>query len=158
MVQFSRPLRRYLFIWAFNILATGMPLGVNIFIHSYGARRSRCSSRHRERIVYDLGISQPPRGVLIRRIVPSRRQAPQPVREAPGADFRPKWAIRVVAKKLAVTTSNVISGRFAIFFGSWCARMRLGFHLRRTSSVIALVVTVHRYFYTPKRQQGSPGH
>ena len=112
MVQFSRPLRRYLFIWAFNILAPGMPLGVNIFIHSYGARRSRCSSRHRERIVYDLGISQPPRGVLIRRIVPSRRQAPQPVREAPGADFRPKWAIRVVAKKLAVTAPNVVSGRF----------------------------------------------
>ena len=112
MVQFLRPLRRYLFIWAFNILAPGMPLGVNIFIHTYGVRRRGFSSRHQERVDYDLGISQPPGGVLIRRCVPSRRQTPQPVREAPGADFRPKWATGVVAGKLAVTAPNVVSGRF----------------------------------------------
>ena len=93
-------------------MAPGCPLGVNTFIHSYCVRRSRCSSRHRERVVHALGISQPPGGVLIRRRVPSRRPAPQPVRGAPGADFRPKWAIRVVAEKLAVTAPNVVSGRF----------------------------------------------
>ena len=35
----------------------------------------------------------------------ARRQMPQPVREALGADFRPKWAIWVVAGKLAEVLS-----------------------------------------------------
>ena len=35
-----------------------------------------------------------------------------PFRGLPGADFRPKWAIRVVAKRLAVTAPNVVSVRF----------------------------------------------
>ena len=35
-----------------------------------------------------------------------------PFRGLPGAAFRPKWAIRVVADKLAVTPPNVVSGRF----------------------------------------------
>ena len=92
-------------------MAPGLPLGVNIFIHTYGVRRSRCSSRHQERAVYDLSILQPPGNVPIRRCVPARRQTPHPVREAPGADFRPKWATGVVAKKLALTPPNVVSGR-----------------------------------------------